>query len=159
MAFVTWPRCCRTVLLAACLGGWAAGASARDEGGLYIAGEGFSFQAAAERALAQNRGGQRFFLLTLPDQAAALRIQASPAQARLRQRVLAGNGVLLVCQRDLDNRRLNPATLVPEIVPVRGWPAAGAPQPPASQRLFAGEDPATLPASDAALRRLRATCS
>lgn len=152
-------RPCRAWLLAAALGALAGGAVARDEGGLYIAGDGFSFQAAAERALAQNRGGQRFFLLTLPDQAAALRLQASPAQVRLRQRVIAGNGVLLVCQRDLASGRLNAAALVPQVVPVRGWPPTGATQPPASQRLFPGEDPATLPASDTALRRLRAACS
>lgn len=129
------------------------------EGGLYIAGAGFSFQTAAERGLAQNPGGRRFFLLTLPPQAGALRRNATPAQARLRERVLAGNGVLLVCQRDLDNRRLNAAQLVPEVVPVRGWPPQGSHALPAGERYFPGEDPSTLPASNEALRQLRSTCS
>ena len=136
-----------------------AAVQARDEGGLYIAGYGFSFQAAAERALSQNRGGQRFFLLTLPDQADALRRQASPTQVRLRQRVIAGNGVLLVCQRDLDNGRLNAAQLVPEVVPVRGWPPKGSTELPLGERYFPGEDRSTLPASTESLRKLRSICS
>ena len=152
-----WKLAC--TLAAALCGLLSAMAQARDEGGLYIAGYGFSFQAAAERALSQNRGGQRFFLLTLPDQADALRRQASPAQVRLRQRVIAGNGVLLVCQRDLDNGRLNAATLVPEVVAVRGWSDTVRQQLPGDQRLFPGENPATLPAANEALRRLRSTCS
>jgi hypothetical protein len=50
----------------------AQAALAQDEGGLYIAGSQFSFEQAANRGLAQNAGGQRFFLLTLPPQAQAL---------------------------------------------------------------------------------------
>ena len=58
------PCCLRAVaaMLLACIGSAASAA----EGGLYIAGAGFSFQQAAERALAQNVGGSRFFVLTLP---------------------------------------------------------------------------------------------
>jgi hypothetical protein len=129
------------------------------EGGLYIAGAGFSFQTAAERGLAQNPGGRRFFLLTLPPQAGALRRTATPAQARLRDRVLAGNGVLLVCQRDLDNGRLDAAQLVQQVVPVRGWPPPGSNELPAGERYFPGEDRSTLPASNDALRQLRSACS
>ena len=134
-------------------------ASAPSEGGLYIAGDGFSFQVAAERALAQNPGGRRFFLLALPAEAAALGARASPAQRRLRDRVTAANGVLLVCRRDLDNGRIRSAGLVEGVVPVRGWPAGGNGSLPAGQRYFADEDPAQLPAADEALRRLRSTCS
>lgn len=129
------------------------------EGGLYIAGDGFSFDAAAQRALAQNPGGRRFFLLTLPPEAPALRRNALPAQARLRDRVIAGNGVLLVCQRDLDKGRIDAAALVSQVVPVRGWPPKGSPQLPSGQRYFPGEDRANLPAANEALRRLRAACS
>lgn len=129
------------------------------EGGLYIAGDGFSFDAAAQRALAQNPGGRRFFLLTLPPEAPALRRNALPAQARLRDRVVAGNGVLLVCQRDLDKGRIDAAALVSQVVPVRGWPPKGSPQLPPGQRYFPGEDRANLPAANEALRRLRAACS
>ncbi len=135
-----------------------AGAQAA-EGGLYIAGAGFSFKAAAERALAQNPAGRRFFLLTLPPEASALRRNALPAQARLRDRVIAAQGVLLVCQRDLDKGRIDAAQLVPGVVPVRGWPAKGGPQLPAGQRYFPGEDRSQLPAANEALRRLRSTCS
>lgn len=129
------------------------------EGGLYVAGDGFSFKTAAQRGLAQNPGGRRFFLLTLPPQAASLRLDATPAQVRLRDRVIAGNGVLLVCQRDLDNRRLNAAQLVPQVVPVRGWPPKGSNELPPGERYFPGEDRSNLPAANEALRQLRSTCS
>ena len=129
------------------------------EGGLYIAGDGFSFDAAAQRALAQNPGGRRFFLLTLPPEAPALRRNALPAQARLRDRVVAGNGVLLVCQRDLDNGRIATAGLADGVVPVRGWPGGGESAMPPGQRHHADENPALLPESNDALRRLRSTCS
>jgi hypothetical protein len=129
------------------------------EGGLYVAGAEFSFQRAAERGLAQNPGGRRFFLLTLPPQAGALRRNATPWQTQLRDRVIAGNGVLLVCQRDLDNGRLNAAQLVPEVVPVRGWPPKGSTELPLGERYFPGEDRSTLPASTESLRKLRSICS
>jgi hypothetical protein len=150
--------------LRACLAAWlalagAAAALAQSEGGLYVAGAGFSFQAAAERAMSQNPGGRRFFLLTLPPEAAALRAAASASQRRLRERVLAANGVLLVCQRDLDNGRIDAAGLASGVVPVRGWPAPGSNELPAGQRHFPNEDPATLPEANEALRQLRLTCS
>jgi hypothetical protein len=138
-------------LLLACIGT----ASAAAEGGLYIAGTGFSFQQAAERALAQNSGNSRFFLLTLPPEAGALGSRATPAQQRLRERVVAANGVLLVCQRDLDNGRISAGGLAPGVVPVRG----NSSNLPAGQRYFADENPADLPAANKALRRLRSTCS
>ena len=112
------------------------GASAQSEGGLYVAGAGFSFQVAAERAMSQNPGGRRFFLLTLPPEVAALGASASPVQRRLRERVVAANGVLLVCQRDLDNGRIDAAHLASGVVPVRGWPAPGSNELPAGQRHF-----------------------
>jgi hypothetical protein len=125
------------------------------EGGLHIAGDGFSFKTAAQRGLAQNPGGRRFFLLTLPPQAASLRANATPTQARLRDRVIAGNGVLLVCQRDLDNGRIDAGNLAAGVVPVRG----ASNELPAGERYFAGENPASLPAANEALRRLRSTCA
>jgi hypothetical protein len=125
------------------------------EGGLYIAGAGSSFQEAAERALAQNPGSNRFFVLTLPGEAAALGNRATPAQQRLRDRVLAANGVLLVCQRDLDNGRISADGLAAGVVPVRG----SSNELPAGQRYFANENPANLPAANKALRRLRSTCA
>jgi hypothetical protein len=149
-----------SMLIAAVFAATVATAVAQNaEGGLYIAGDGFSFKTAAQRGLAQNPGGRRFFLLTLPSQAASLRLNASPAQVRLRERVIAGNGVLLVCQRDLDNRRLNAAQLVPQVVPVRGWPTKGSNELPAGERYFPGEDRSNLPAANEALRQLRSTCS
>jgi hypothetical protein len=140
------------LVLAACL---STAASAQTEGGLYIAGAGFTFQQAAERGLAQNAGGGRFFLLSLPPEAGALAATATPAQRRLRDRVLAANGVLLVCQRDLDSGRLDAGNLMPGVVPVRG----NSNGLPSGQRYFAGENPANLPAANEALRRLRSTCS
>jgi hypothetical protein len=149
-------RTCLAALLAVA---GASAASAPSEGGLYIAGAGFSFQVAAERAMAQNPGGRRFFLLTLPPEADALAASATPVQRRLRERVVAANGVLLVCQRDLDNGRIDAARLAGGVVAVRGWPAPGSSELPAGQRYFPNEDPATLPAANEALRQLRSTCS
>jgi hypothetical protein len=151
----------RIACLAATAGALVFGtrAMAQAEGGLYIAGAGFSFQVAAERALAQNPGGRRFFLLSLPPETAALAASATGSRARLRERVVAGNGVLQVCQRDIDNGKVNPARLAPGVVAVRGWPSAGVNELPAGQRHFAHENPAHLPASNEALRRLRSACS
>ncbi len=132
---------------------------AQSEGGLYIAGYGFTFQEAADRAIAQNPGGQRFFLLTVPPETQALAASATGSNAAVRNRVLAANGVLLVCQRDIDNGRINAAGLAPRVVAVRGWPPAGSPTLPPGERYFQGENPADLPASNEALRRLRSTCS
>lgn len=149
-----------SLLIAAVLAATAGSVLAQSaEGGLYIAGDGFSFKTAAERGLAQNPGGRRFFLLTLPPQAASLRLNATPAQARQRERVIAGNGVLLVCQRDLDNGRIATAGLADGVVPVRGWPGGGESAMPPGQRHHADENPALLPESNDALRRLRSTCS
>ena len=149
----SWRPCAAALAAACCV----AGAAAAQEGGLYIAGDGFGFQAAAQRAMAQNPGGRRFFLLALPPETAALGDRATPAQRRLRERVLAANGVLMVCQRDLDNGRIAAAGLMPGVVPVRGWDAGGS--LPAGQRYFAEEDPAQMPAANEALRRLRSACS
>ena len=58
------------VIAAVTVGGTAAAQPARGgQGGLYIAGDGFAFETAAQRGLTHNRGGQRFFLLTLPSEA------------------------------------------------------------------------------------------
>lgn len=149
-------RACRVALLAVA---GASAASAQAEGGLYIAGAGFGFQVAAERAISQNPGGRRFFLLTLPPEAAALGASASPLQRRLRERVVAANGVLLVCQRDLDNGRIDGTRLASGVVPVRGWPGRGSDELPAGQRHFPNEDPSKLPVANEALRQLRSTCS
>ena len=81
------------------------------------------------------------FLLTLPSQAASRRVNATPAQGRLREHVITSNGVLLVCQRDLNNRRLNAAQLVPQVVPVRGWPPKGSSELAARRALLPGRGP------------------
>jgi hypothetical protein len=159
MPRVTVRNPLRSIGLAVVALACASAASAQSEGGLYIAGAGFSFQAAAERAMSQNPGGRRFFLLALPPESAALSASATGARAKLRQRVVAANGVLLVCQRDIDNGRVRLSGLAPGVVAVRGWPRSGAEALPDGQRYFVNENPAQLPASDEALRRLRSTCA
>ena len=144
---------------AICAAGIAAPASAQTEGGLYIAGYGFSFPEVVDRAIAQNPGGQRFFLLSLPPETQALTTSAAGPLAAARDRVVAANGVLLVCQRDIDSGRISAAALAPRVVAVRGWPPVGSPSLPPGERYFQGENPANLPASNEALRRLRSTCS
>jgi len=142
-----------------CAAGTVAPASAQSEGGLYIAGNGFTFQEVADRAIVQNRGGQRFFLLSLPPDTSALAATAARPLVAVRDRVLAANGVLLVCQRDIDSGRIDAAGLAPHVVAARGWPAPGNPEPPPGERYFKDENPAHLPASNEALRRLRSLCS
>jgi hypothetical protein len=133
---------------------------AQSEGGLYIAGgAGFTFQQAADQGLAQNPGGQRFFLLSLPPETQALTKTAQGPLAAVRDRVVAANGVLLVCKRDVDSGKVNAATLVPGVVAVRGFPPPGSKALPDGERYFPGENPANLPASNESLRRLRVTCS
>ena len=145
---------------AAWIASTAAGpALAQDEGGLYIAESGFSFEQAANRALAQNPKGQRFFVLALPPNSAALTKAAPKSAVAVRQRVTAAGGVLLVCQRDIDNRSIDAATLVPGVVAVPGFPPTGSNALPHGERYFAGENPDNLPRSNEALRRLRSACS
>lgn len=148
------------IAAAACAAGAAATAGAQsDEGGLYIAGDGFSFARAASQALGTNPAGQRFFVLSLPPETRALETSASGPLAAVRERVVAAGGVLYICQRDVDNGKVNPAALVPGVIAVRGWPPLGSSALPADARYFPGENPAVLPVSDHALRRLRAACS
>jgi hypothetical protein len=142
-----------------CLLAAPATVSAQSQGGLYIAGDGFSFQAAAEQGMAKNPHGRRFFLLSLPPETAALSRSAARPLAALRERVLAANGVLFVCQRDVDNGRIDPSHLVPEVIAVRGWPPPGSAQIAKGQRYFPDENPAVLPRANNSLRRLRTTCS
>lgn len=134
-------------------------ALAQSEGGLYIADAGFSFEQASNRALARNPKGQRFFVLALPPNTDALTRSAPKASAAVRERVIEAGGVLLVCQRDLDSRAVDASKLLPGVVAVRGFPPPGSKSPAAEERYFPGENPDTLPRSNEALRRLRATCS
>ncbi len=134
-------------------------ARAASEGGLYIAGAGFTFQQAAQDAARKNPKGQRFFLLSLPPQTQALMVDAPRQLAAVRDRVVAANGVLYVCQRDIDNGKIDAARLVPGVVAVRGWPSAGSNTLPHGARYFDDEDRSKLPASNNALSRLRSTCA
>jgi hypothetical protein len=131
----------------------------RPEGGLYIADEAFSFKVAAQRAMRQNPHGQRFFLLAVPPETRAMTSQADRAATRLRQQALASGGVLLVCQRDIDQRRVDASLLVREAVAVRGFPPLGSNELPNDRRYFDDEDRSRLPASNEALRRLRSACT
>ena len=142
-----------------CLAAWPGRVSAQPEGGLYIAGDGFSFQVAAKQGMAKNPGGRRFFLLSKPPETAALSLTAARPLAAVRDRVIAANGVLFVCQRDVDNGRIDPSALVPGVIAVRGWAPPDGKQIPKGQRYFADENPADFPKANESLRRLRAACS
>jgi hypothetical protein len=93
----------------------------------------------------------------VPPETAALTATAPAPLAALRDRVRAANGVLLVCQRDVDGGKV--AGLVAGVVPVRGFPPPGSPALPHGERYFPDEDRTNLPAANEALRRLRSTCS
>jgi hypothetical protein len=134
-------------------------AAAPREGGLYIAGYEFNFDQAASRGLAQNPKGRRFFVLTLAPNADALTALAPQSSIALRERVIRSNGVLLVCQRDIDSGRIDASKLAPGVVAVRGFPPRGSDAIPRGERYFPDENRDVLPKSNEALRRLRATCS
>lgn len=129
------------------------------EGGVYIAGDGFSFAKAAAQALRANPSGQRFFLLVLPPETRALEAAAAGRLAGVRERVTSSGGVLMVCQRDVDSGKVKLGRLVPGVVVVRGWPPAGSTALPPGERYFEDENRDVLPASNEGLRRLRTTCS
>jgi len=133
--------------------------AAQQEGGLYIAGYEFNFEQAASRGLAQNPNGRRFFVLTLAPNAGALMQSAPQSSITLRERVIRSNGVLLVCQRDIDRGSIDASQLAPGVVAVRGFPPPGSNAIPPGGRYFPDENPNNLPQSNEALRRLRATCS
>ena len=134
-------------------------ALAQDEGGLYIAGYRHSFERAAEQGLARNPAGQRFFVLALPPNTAALTTAATPSAAAVRERVVAAGGLLLVCQRDIDNGKVNAATLVPGVFAVRGFPPRGSNAIPRGERYYPDEDRTRLPQDNRALKKLRKACS
>jgi hypothetical protein len=89
----------------------------------------------------------------------ALARSATPSAAAVRERVLAAGGLLLVCQRDVDNGKVNAATLVPGVVAVRGFPPRGSNAIPRGERYYPDEDRAQLPQDNRALKRLRKACS
>jgi len=132
---------------------------AQDEGGLYIAGYRFSFERAAKQALARNPAGQRFFVLALPKKSAALTVAATRSDAAVRDQVVAAGGVLMVCQRDIDNGKIDAAKLVPGVVAVRGFPPRGSDAIPRGERYYPDEDRNVLPQDNRSLKRLRKTCS
>ena len=129
-------------------------AQAQNEGGLYIADRQFAFERVAQRALVANPNGQRFFVLAVPPQTAAMTRNAPADLAALRERIAAANGELLVCERDVKSGALD-GTLAPGVIAVRGFTSALG----ADQRYYPDENPDKLPVSVEALRRLRATCS
>jgi hypothetical protein len=134
-------------------------ALARDEGGVYIAGYRFSFERAAEQGLARNQAGQRFFVLALPPKTAALTAAATPSAAAVRERVVAAGGLLLVCQRDIDNGKVDAAALVPGVGAVRGFPPRGSDAIPRGERYYPDEDRTRLPQDNRSLQRLRKACT
>lgn len=134
------------------------GATAQPGGNLYVAGGGFDFPSAAERALAQNPAS-RFFLLATGDAIRYLALTAPEELVEVRNRVARGNVQFLVCQKDLQAGEYRLLDLVPGTVAVRGFPPPGSTALPLDNKYYADEDPALLPWSGETLRRLRATCS
>ena len=134
-------------------------ALAQAEGGLYIADNRSNFERAAEQGLARNPPGQRFFVLALPPNTVALTTAATPSVAAVRERVVAAGGLLLVCQRDVDNGKVSTATLVPGVVAVRGFPPRGSSAIPRGERYYPDEDRSVLPQDNRSLKRLRKACS
>ena len=116
-------------------------------------------QKAAEQGMARNPPGQRFFLLALPPNTVALTKAANGSDVAVRERIAARGAVLMVCQRDIDNGSIVAATLVPGVVPVRGFPPRGSDAIPRGERYYPDEDRATLPRNNNSLKRLRKACT
>ncbi len=133
-------------------------AAAQANAGLYVAGGGFDFARAADRAIAQNPSS-RFFFLVVGDAVRYLALTAPPEMVEVRNRVARHDVVFLVCRRDVDGGNYRLGDLVPGVVSVRGWPTQGTPPLAAGTNFYADEDPSMLPSGTDALRRLRATCS
>jgi intracellular sulfur oxidation DsrE/DsrF family protein len=148
---------CGAAIAAACAA--SPPALGQAEGGLYIAGDGFSFEQAAEQGLARNPKGQRFFVLVLPPNGAALTKAASRSAAAVRERVSAAGGVFYVCQRDIDSGAIDASKLLPGVVAVRGFPPSGSDEMPRGERAFPAENAAALPSNNTTLTRLRSACS
>ena len=134
-------------------------AAAQADGRLYVAGGALSFEQVVERAVAQHPTPGRFFLLVIGPAVRGLSVTAPDELVEHRQRAAAQGAVFLVCQRDLDRQLFTMIDLVPGVNPVRGWPKAGEEEFVPGSLLYKDEDPAQLPPSAEALRRLRATCS
>jgi predicted RecA/RadA family phage recombinase len=132
---------------------------AQAEGGLYIADNRSNFERAAEQGLARNPAGQRFFVLALPPNTVALTTAATPSAAALRERVVAVGGLLLVCQRDIDDGKVDAAALVPGVFAVRGFPPRGSNAIPRGERYYPDEDRMRLPQDNRSLKRLRKACT
>lgn len=138
---------------------FAAFAAAQEPGGLYIAGDQFTFEQAAQRALKENVQGERFFVVVLAPAAQPLDRNASGEAVALRNRILVARGVLIVCQSDIASGSINRSTLVPGVVALRGWPPPDYDTWPPNQHYYPGEDPSRLPVPTEQLRRARAVCS
>jgi hypothetical protein len=147
---------CAVALIGGALPGVA---RAQAEGGVYIAGYGIDFERAAEQGMARNPPGQRFFLLALPPNEAALAKAATGSVVAVRERIVARGAILMVCQRDIDNGTIDVAKLVAEVVPVRGFPPRGSNAIPRGERYYPDENRATLPRNNNSLKRLRKACT
>ena len=119
----------------------------------------FLYRAAVQQGIAKNPSGQRFFVLAIPPETRALLTTATGPLAATRDRAVAAGAVLFVCQRDIDNGKIAAANLAPGVVAGRGWPPVRTDALPKGARYFNDEDPANLPASNHALRKLRSTCA
>ena len=123
----------------------AALAAAQPQGGLYIAGAGFSFQGGGRARDAQNRGGQRFFLLSLPPETAALgvsrprRHSAACANACSLPTACCWCASATSITAESPPRRWLPAWCGARLAP------AGGPALPPGERYFPDENPAQLP--------------
>jgi hypothetical protein len=133
--------------------------AAQEPGGLYIAGDQFTFEQAARRALNENVQGERFFVVVLPPAAQPLDRESSGESVALRNRILVARGVLIVCQRDVASGAVDASGLVPGVVALKGWPPPDFDTWPPDQLYYPGENPSRLPVPTEQLRRARAVCS
>lgn len=112
-------------------------AAEMEEGGVYVAGQGFTLEQAISQALAENASGakRRFWIVVSGRDAA--RLASADADSGLRdsvKHVRAQGGIVYVCESDMRAQGIAPTKLMPEVVPVQGFGGAptesGSPLPP-----------------------------
>jgi hypothetical protein len=127
-----------------------------EAGGVYIAGEAFSFEQAAAEALRDRAASpvDPAAVLVLGGQMRRLTLKGTtPEQRSLAEKLQAAGAAVYVCERDLRAARLSPGELLPGVRIERGWTRAEAQAQVGSRKEPEKRTPEGL------LRRIRRLCA
>ncbi|OGA28448.1 MAG: hypothetical protein A3I01_01245 [Betaproteobacteria bacterium RIFCSPLOWO2_02_FULL_65_24] len=127
-----------------------------ETGGVYVAGEGFSFEQAAADALRERASSPAdpLAVLVLGGEVRRVTLKGTTPELRsLADKLQAAGATLYVCERDIRAARLNPAEFLPGVRIERGWTRAEA------QANVGSRKEADSRAPEAMLRRIRRLCA